>query len=134
MGRYKLKKIKITNLERNILIVLDCLLLIILVFLINFKDNTNDLNDSNNKTYININELFNFNGTLQNKNIFDNKYACLVYLNNDKYESHLVDLNNNKEVEYTDFILNDKYDSFISKIHELLLLKYPTFVVNILIF
>lgn len=73
---------------------------------------------------------FSFKGTMLQKYNFDNKYITSIYVDNNKKYQHIIDINNNKEVKFEELIAKEKYNDFNKKINELLLLKYPSKVVE----
>lgn len=78
-------------------------------------------------------EEFVFDGVLENKNTFDDKYVSMLYIDNNKYKSHLINLKKMEEVNYSDFVNKNKLDEFNNTIKDLLLKKYPSFIVDMLV-
>ncbi len=52
----------------------------------------------------------------------------IVYLDNNKYKSYIIDTITGKELSFKDLITNEK--DYLSKENELLKLKYPEYIVN----
>ena len=58
------------------------------------------------------------------------EFTSLVFLNNEKYTSYIVDTYTGEELELKDIIKDGKIDDFETKEEELLRLKYPEFIVD----
>ena len=80
----------------------------------------------------NYQKFFKYNGKVVKENIIDNHYLSALYIDNNKYTSHLIDLYLGKEITIKDFIKNNSFDAFNNKINDLLELKYPSSVIKIL--
>jgi len=131
MDQFKLKKIKITKTEKIIIVILTIMVSVVYFIVpVNLKDKEVEYKTHNIK---NVLQKFIFDGQEQVKTVFENTYANVVYLNKGIVESHFINLETEKEIEFNDFIKDDKEDNFFNKIRELLLLKYPQKIVNILV-
>lgn len=58
------------------------------------------------------------------------EFTSLVFLNNEKYTSYIIDTYTGEELELKDIIKEGKIDDFEAKEEELLRLKYPEFIVE----
>ncbi|MBQ6840766.1 MAG: polysaccharide deacetylase family protein [Bacilli bacterium] len=131
MDQFKLKKIKATKTEKTL--VLTILILIGFVYLF-YPLNTVDkpiLYKSENTE--NPAKKLEFEGELQSEILLGEQYLNVVYLNNGDVESHLVDIKNGEEISIQDFIVDEQEINFIKKEKELLLKKYPSSIVEILL-
>lgn len=131
MDQFKLKKLKITKTEKIVLTLLTLAISFIYFIVpvdLSDKKVLNEVKDV--KAIINN---FNFPGEMKTKNVFNEEYANIVYLNDGNLDSHFVNLETETEISVLDFIKDDQEIFFYEKLKELLLLKYPSKIVDILI-
>ena len=83
---------------------------------------------------INVEELIenikNKNASLLYESTAIKEFTSLVFSENDRIKSYLIDLNTGEELSFLDVIKEDKLKDFEARELELLNLKYPTFIVE----
>jgi len=121
LNKFKLKKLKATKLERNIIFfLLFCISFIYLIFPAQSSDSILE-----KKSIDEFISDYLFEGEMVSKTVFEDKFVSLIYLNNNEYENYFLDYTNEKEVNLNALFKKEKLDDFENKINELLHLKYP---------
>ncbi|MBE6154251.1 MAG: hypothetical protein E7163_01575 [Firmicutes bacterium] len=131
-------KLKISNLIIVILVLL--LIISTLLGVFKFLNNKNDDNATNNKNSVIkedkskkiISELKNNHEILEYENV-NKEFTSLVFLENERFESYIIDAYTGEHLEFYDLIKKDKLQEYINKENELINLKYPKFIANVLI-
>ena len=78
----------------------------------------------------NYQKFFNFKGNVIKEVLIDNHYLSTLYMDDNKYVSHFIDLYLGKEIGINDLIKNNSIGHFNEKIEKLLKLKYPSSVIK----
>ena len=129
---FKLKKIKVTKLEKIIALVL--VLIVSFIYFIYPIDIQNvAIFQDSSENVMSILKSFDFPGILQQQTVFSNGYVNVVYFNEGKLDSHLININKRQEVSLNDFLKDDCETKFSQKEEELLLLKFPKKIVELLL-
>ena len=131
MDKFKLKIIKITKVEKILLSILTLAIgFVYFIIPVSLSDKTvnSEIKDVNK-----VISSFNFIGEKKKLIVFEDTYANAIYENEGNIESHYINLKEEKEISLLDFIKDNQEFLFNQKIYELLLLKYPSKIVDILI-
>jgi len=131
-------KLKILNVIKIIFLVLLLLsiLVVVFMFLNNKNDNSNNKKDNNiikeNISKKVISELKNNHENLEYETT-NKDFTSLVFLNNERFESYIIDAYTGEHLEFHNLIKKEKLQEYINKENELINLKYPKFIADVLI-
>lgn len=114
-------------------IIIMSLILLILCIVCFLLLNINVGKKEEKKSIEEVISAFSFEGVLNDKIIFDDKYASLIYKKDNKLISHFISLEDEEELEISNIIKENSINDFENIIKELLLKKYPSKIVDILL-
>ena len=137
MKKYKKKRrfrLDVLLIFLLIIAIITVLALISLVKIAN-KSSINNINVHVSRLISGVNKdnyqkYFNYKGKVVKENVLDDHYLSALYLEDNKYVSHFIDLNLGKEISLDGLIKKNSTNSFEDKIKELLILKYPGNVIK----
>ncbi|MCM1052682.1 MAG: polysaccharide deacetylase family protein [Ruminococcus sp.] len=121
-------------------ILLIVLLLFVVIMAIGLIISFNDKEpDSSKSSVLNDKDILLYIDEVKQENealelVYENSdeayFKSLVYLENERFKTFLIDTKTGDEITFSDLILEDKIDTFSLKEEELLNLKYPEFIVK----
>lgn len=129
--------IKDKNIEK--ILIISSILILILITLIFLFRASYKLDDEDKKRDISRKDLDllitnikndNQNLELEYENTADKDFKSLVYEENGRYKSVIIDTNSGVEITFKDLIKEESISEFEAKEKELLTLKYPEFIVK----